>query len=257
MGGYAWQNTELVPTLWLWYAFLRSGREDIFTIAEAMTRHCSEVDIYHFGPYHGLGSRHNVRHWGCSCKEARIAMAGHHRFYYYLTGDWRTGEIMEEVRDGDKSLNNLDPLRFFYDKEKMLYPTHARSGPDWSSFCSNWMTHWERFQDDTSRTKIMTGINDLKKAPYRLVSGSDFEYDPPSGHLRYIGESSSGGSHMVVCFGAPQVWLELSLLLEDEEWNRMLAEFGQFYYMPVRNSWIIPMGNTRGVPDGMPIWRRE
>ena len=22
MGGYAWQNTELVPTLWLWYAYL-------------------------------------------------------------------------------------------------------------------------------------------------------------------------------------------------------------------------------------------
>lgn len=47
MGGYAWQNTELVPTLWLWLAFMRSGREDIFTMAEAMSRHCSEVDIYH------------------------------------------------------------------------------------------------------------------------------------------------------------------------------------------------------------------
>ena len=64
MGGYAWQNTELVPTLWLWLAFMRSGREDIFTMAEAMSRHCSEVDIYHFGPLKGLGSRHNVRHWG-------------------------------------------------------------------------------------------------------------------------------------------------------------------------------------------------
>ena len=38
MGGYAWQNTELVPTLWLWLAFMRSGREDIFTMAEAMSR---------------------------------------------------------------------------------------------------------------------------------------------------------------------------------------------------------------------------
>ena len=70
MGGYAWQNTELVPTLWLWYAYLRSGREDIFTLAEAMSRHCSEVDTYHLGKYKGIGSRHNVRHWGCPCKEA-------------------------------------------------------------------------------------------------------------------------------------------------------------------------------------------
>ena len=45
MGGYAWQNTELVPTLWLWYAFLRSGRGDIFNMAEAMSRHAADVDI--------------------------------------------------------------------------------------------------------------------------------------------------------------------------------------------------------------------
>ena len=82
MGGYAWQNTELVPTIWLWLMFLRTGREDIFSLAEAMSRHCSEVDVYHFGPLKGIGSRHNVRHWGCSCKEGRIAMAGHHRYYY-------------------------------------------------------------------------------------------------------------------------------------------------------------------------------
>lgn len=49
MGGFAWQNTELVPTYWLWLYFLRTGREDVFTVAEAMSRHCSEVDFYHFG----------------------------------------------------------------------------------------------------------------------------------------------------------------------------------------------------------------
>ena len=82
MGGFAWQNTELVPTYWLWLYFLRTGREDVFTVAEAMSRHCSEVDFYHFGPMAGIGSRHNVRHWGCSCKEPRVSMAGHHRVYY-------------------------------------------------------------------------------------------------------------------------------------------------------------------------------
>ena len=231
MGGYAWQNTELVPTLWLWYAFLRSGREDIFTMAEAMTRHCSEVDVYHFGPLKGLGSRHNVRHWGCSCKEARIAMAGHHRFYYYLTGDARLGEVFDEVKDADRSLVNMDPLRFFYDREKMVYPTHARSGPDWSSFCSNWMTAWERRKDEACREKILTGINDLKKAPLKLTSGADFEYDPESAHLRYIGEKTAGGSHLQVCMGAPEVWIETASLLDDDEWKKMLADHGKFYYL--------------------------
>src|SRR5690606_32742949 len=87
LGGCAWQNSELVPNMWLRTSFLRTGRSDIFRMAEAMTRHTSEVDAYHFGPYIGLGSRHNVVHWGCGCKEARIFMAGLHRYYYYLTAD--------------------------------------------------------------------------------------------------------------------------------------------------------------------------
>ena len=232
MGGYAWQNTELVPTLWLWLAFMRSGREDIFTMAEAMSRHCSEVDIYHFGPLKGLGSRHNVRHWGCSCKEARIAMAGHHRFYYYLTGDMRLGDVFDDVKDADEAIVTTDPLRFFFDKDKMNAPAHARSGPDWSSFCSDWMTQWERFNDDTYRNKIQIGIDDLKALPLRLTSGPDFEYDPKDSHLRYIGERTNGGSHLQVCMGAIQVWIEIADLLGDEEWKDMLAEHGRFYYLP-------------------------
>ncbi len=232
MGGYAWQNTELVPTLWLWYAYLRSGREDIFTLAEAMSRHCSEVDTYHLGRYKGIGSRHNVRHWGCPCKEARIGMAGHHRFYYYLTGDGRMADVFDDVKDADFALLEIDPMRFFYDKESMVYPTHARSGPDWSSFCSNWMTEWERHQNTEYRDKIMIGIQDLKETPLKLISGSDFEYNPENSHLRYIGERSTGGCHLQICMGASQVWIELAYLLEDEEWKKMIADFGRFYLLP-------------------------
>jgi hypothetical protein len=229
MGGFAWQNTELVPTLWLWYAFLRSGREDIYTLAEAMSRHAADVDTYHIGQYKGIGSRHNVSHWGCSCKEARIAMAGHHRVLYYISGDMRMADIFDDVKDGDFSLLNIDPLRTFYPREGMKYPTHARTGPDWSSFTSNWMTEWERHQNTDYRDKILVGIADLKKSPYQLFSGSDYEYDPASGHLGYIGETGVG-SHLALCMGAPQIWFELAELLEDEEWNRMLADYGVFYY---------------------------
>jgi hypothetical protein len=232
MGGYAWDNTELVPTLWLWYYFMRSGREDVFTLAEKLCRHASEVDVYHFGKYKGLGSRHNVRHWGCPCKEARIAMAAHHRFLYYLTGDRRLEDIFDELKDNELSFLNKDPLGDFYDKSKMVYPSHARSGPDWSSLCSNWMTQWERTEDTAYRDKILTGLNDIKKAPLQLVSGPDFEFDPESCHLRYIGERTTGGTHLQVCMGGPSVWLETADLLEDEEFHKMLADLGRFYYLP-------------------------
>ena len=242
MGGYAWQNTELVPTLWLWYAFLRSGREDIFTVAEAMSRHCSEVDTYHLGKYKGIGSRHNVSHWGCSCKEPRIAMAGHHRLYYYLTGDHRMGEILDEVKDGDFATLETDPLGLFYEKEKMVYKTHARVGPDWSTYCSNWLTAWER-GDNSYKEKIMTGIKDLQKAPLGLISGSDFEYDPASGHLRYFIENASGGSHLTVCMGGPQTWIELADVLEDETWTEMIAHYGDFYFAPLEEK----MARSNGI----------
>lgn len=234
MGGFAWQNTELVPTLWLWYAFLRTGREDIFTVAEAMSRHAGDVDMYHFGPYKGIGSRHNVLHWGDSCKEARIGMAGHHRFYYYLTGgDLRSGDVMDDSADADYALLNIDPMRVMFkdsDKEQKL-PTHARSGPDWSSFTSNWMTAWERRQDTFYRDKLKTGLQDIKNTRFKLFSGTVYEYDPATGHLGYIGENSNG-SHLALCMGGPQTWFELAEMLDDEEFKEMMADYGAFYWLP-------------------------
>lgn len=228
VGGYAWDNTELVPTLWLWLYFIRTGREDVFTVAEKLSRHASEVDVYHMGKYKGLGSRHNVRHWGCPCKEARIAMAHHHRVFYYLTGDRRLEDIFDELKDNEESFMNRDPLGDFYDKATMVYPTHARSGPDWSSLCSNWYTEWERHDDIRYKEKMLIGLNDIKATPLKLTSGPDFEFDPKSLHLRYIGERTTGGSHLQVCMGAPLVWMEMADAFDDEEFKTMIANHGRF-----------------------------
>ena len=229
LGGFAWQNTELVPNMWLWYSFLRSGRADVFRMAEAMTRHTSEVDLYHIGEYQGLGSRHNVVHWGCTAKEARIGMAHLHRFYYYLTADERTGDIIDEVRDADYATVRLDPMRAYFPKDG--HPTHVRSGPDWAAFASNWYARWERFGDVEYREKLQRGIDCLASMPHRLLSGPTFGYDPKSGNLSYLGEENYS-YHMIVAFGAPQVWLELLESLDEPRRSTfagMLAEFGEFY----------------------------
>lgn len=227
MGGFAWQNTELVPNMWLWYVFLRTGRADIFRMAEAMTRHTSEVDMYHLGEYAGLGSRHNVVHWGCGCKEARISMAGLHRFYYYLTGDERIGEILDEVKDADAATKNLDPMRALVPKDD--FPTHTRSGPDWSAFCSNWMTAWERSADESYRGKIQTGIDCFKQMPFGLCSGPTFGYDPQTSKLFHMDDGGDQSYHMVIAFGAPEVWMELVDLLQDPAWEEMIIDFGKFF----------------------------
>ncbi len=231
IGGYAWQNTELMPTMWLWLAFLRTGRGDILRMAEAMTRHASDVDVYHLGELKGLGTRHGIRHWGCPCKEIRIGMAAHYRFPYYLLGDARFEEVFEDIKDADRSLVHMDPLRYVYPKEQNVLPTHARSGPDWSAMVSNWMTEWERKQDRKYLQKILVGMQDIIEAPLGLLSGPDFEYDPETSHLRYIGESATGGTHLQIALGAPQVWMELADLLEGDDWQKQLVQYGRFYYL--------------------------
>lgn len=253
IGGCAWQNTELVPNKWLWYSFLRTGQSELFYMAEAMTRHTSETDLYHFGPYQGLGSRHNVLHFGCGCKEARIGMATLHRFYFYLTADERVGEIMDEVKDADYATVALDPMRAYFPKDE--FPTHARSGPDWSAFCANWLVQWERYESQHYLDKIKAGIESLKRSPHRLLGGPTYGYNPETGELSYIGHENYD-YHMIICMGGPQVWIELADLLEDEEWADMLAELGEFYNLSAKEKskrtngaivgkrWSIPMLST-------------
>lgn len=108
VGGWAWANTELMPDMLLWYSFLRTGRADLFRMAEAMTRHTSEVDVHHIGPFAPLGSRHNVNHWGDGAKQPRISHAGLKRFYYFLTGgDGRVGDLLHEQINADLTFNYL------------------------------------------------------------------------------------------------------------------------------------------------------
>ena len=139
VGGYAWDNTELASPSMFWYQFLRTADRRIWRMAEAMTRHCSEVDTYHAGPHAGLGSRHNVVHWGCGAKESRISEAWWNRFMYYLTADERLGDIMHEVADADTLLYTLDPMRLAQPREKYpcSAPARLRLGPEWVGYASN------------------------------------------------------------------------------------------------------------------------
>ena len=247
IGGCAWQNTELVPTYWLWLYFLRTGREDVFSMAEAMSRHCSETDIYHFGPMKGIGSRHNVRHWGCSCKEPRVSMAGHHRPMFYLTGDRRLGDVLDEVVSAADSLDNL---YFYHGGKGKFHKPNARTGPDWSSFVSNWMTADERHSDETLRNKILTGIVDISKAPMRLGSGPAFNFDAGTGSMTYIGEAHHD-IHLSLCMGAPQVWMETADMLDHELFKDMLAEYGHTYLMTDEERAAVYGEYAKGKPYGM------
>lgn len=96
-GGYAWLNSEALPDLGLWLTALRYGRADWMEASIAMTRHNRDVDMYHRGMLKGVGSRHNVNHWGCKDKEWRVSMPLVKRLHYYITGDPWTREVILET----------------------------------------------------------------------------------------------------------------------------------------------------------------
>ena len=267
VGGYAWDNTELGTPAMLWYQFLRTGDADVWRMAEAMTRHCSEVDTYHAGPHAGLGSRHNVTHWGCGAKEARISEAWWNRFYYYLTADERIGDIMHEVADADTLLYTLDPMRLAQPRE--LYPCTAparlRIGPDWFAYASNWLTEWERRQTlssalprneegdhaeslssankpdgsphyggDVRQDKgglLLAGMSSIANFPQGFFQGPlALGYDPATGIITTEADPSlQSTNHLMTIMGGFELMNELEPMIEHPKFYDAWLHHNQHY----------------------------
>ena len=223
VGGYAWDNTELGTPAMLWYQFLRTGNSDVWRMATRMTRHCSEVDTYHRGIHAGLGTRHNVLHWGCGAKEARISQAFWNRFMYYLTADERLGDIMSEVRDADTLLYTLDPLRLAQPRSAQYpctAPARLRIGPDWLAYAGNWFTEWERTGNTHYRDKILTGMHSITNMPHGLFSGPlALGYDPATGILSWEGDTAvQHTNHLCTIMGGFEFMNEMMLSIHDKPW---------------------------------------
>lgn len=257
VGGFAWDNTELASNMWLWYSFLRTGRADIWRMAEAMTRHTGEVDVYHLGPNAPLGSRHNVSHWGCGAKEARISQAAWNRFYYYLTTDERCGDLMEEVKDAEQKLYTLDPMRLAEPREQFpcTAPTRLRIGPDWLAYAGNWMTEWERTRNTNYRDKIIAGMRSIASLPNGLFTGNKaLGFDPATGRLSYEGDPTlQNTNHLMPIMGGFEVMNELLEMIDLPEWETAWLDHALRYKQQARD---ISRSNFRiSRLEGYAAWR--
>jgi hypothetical protein len=233
VGGYAWDNSELSPDLWLWYSFLRTGRADIFRMAEAMTRHTGEVDVYHAGRFKGLGTRHNVQHWGCSAKQLRISTAIYRRFYYYLTGDERVGDLMRELLDADQTFLALDPIRKI---RKEPYKPDPRAlgvgfGTDWGSLASAWFTEWERTGDAKWRDKLVAGMKSIGSLPHGFFTSGAL-FDPETGAYHLKGAGGVDVSHLSAVFGLLEIAAELIANFDVPEFERAFLQYCELYSAP-------------------------
>ena len=238
VGGWAWANTELMPDMLLWYSFLRTGRADLFRFAEAMTRHTSEVDVHHIGPFAPLGSRHNVNHWGDGAKQPRISHAGLKRFYYFLSGgDGRVGDLLREQIDADLTFNYLQrfnnshyvpdaegkpsldtrvnpfaggprpspvpaprPEEFAPRGTADQRQPYTRFGLEWMCYALNWTTEWERGGDQSWRERVTA---DMKTMAEKLDEQGRFP-----------------GRYFDMIFGGPENMWEMERMYDVPEFWR-------------------------------------
>lgn len=237
VGGFAWDNSELSPDLWLWYSFLRSGDARAFRLAEAMTRHNRDVDIYHLGRFAGLGTRHNVQHWGCSAKQLRISTAAYRRFHYFLTADERTGDVLWEVAEADKQLVNLLPTRKVNPDAAADKNTHIGIGTDWGSAAANWLTAWERSGDARYKTWLENAMRTIGSNDLGFFA-KGYHFDINSKTMTVIPADPQESnrpkrvSHLNAVFGLIEVCAELNQLLDVPEFKAAWLRYGRFYSAP-------------------------
>ncbi|MFB4268017.1 Tat pathway signal sequence domain protein [Nonomuraea sp. GTA35] len=231
VGGYAWDNSELSTDLWLWYHYLRTGDAKAFRFAEAMTRHTSEVDMYHLGKWRGLGTRHGILHWADSAKQVRISNAGYKRFYYFLTADERIGDVMHDLIDSDRSFLVLDPGRKINGGEP-FDPDPKALGvgqtTDWGSLAMAWLAEWERGGDPIARTKLINGATTIAALPNGWVQGG-VTYNLADGRFNPMTEKSVSVGSLSSVFGLIEVMTELIGLIDDQAVKAKWLEFCRLY----------------------------
>ncbi|WP_338701746.1 Tat pathway signal sequence domain protein [Streptomyces sp. Q6] len=235
IGGYAWDNSELGTDLWLWYHFLRSGKAEVFRFAEAMTRHTGEVDVYHLGTWAGLGTRHGVQHYADSAKQVRISTAANRRFYYFLTGDERTGDLLSELADVEETFTVLDPQRKVRSDGYEPGDRHALSvgfGTDWGGISAAWLTEWERQGPKAakSRTKLLNSLRTIAAQPNGFFTGAGL-LDADTGKFAVTTDTTVSVSHLSAVFGLVETNSELVTLLgaQEPEFARAWLDYAQYY----------------------------
>ncbi|TGJ87962.1 hypothetical protein E0Z10_g855 [Xylaria hypoxylon] len=229
IGGYAWDNSELSPDLFIWNYFLRTGRADVYRFAEAHVRHTSEVDVYHLGPYSGFGTRHGVQHWSDSAKQIRVSTPIFRQIFYYISGgDERIGELIHDLMDADKAFLIVDPRR----KIRVNNGTGGTApdptaidldlGIDFSGLAAIWLIEWERRGPrwEEARSKLnatMQGIASLKNGfvtglgLYNIYTG---EVKPPLADPENQGHVEV--SHLSASFGLPEIVAQITQYLGDD-----------------------------------------
>jgi hypothetical protein len=218
-GGRGYINNEGMPCLGLWQAYFATGREDAFVMARAMTRHNADIDSYHLGPHAGLGSRHNVNHWGDMCKEPRISQPVDKKFLYYLTGDRSVLDLVRVMLD-------------MFDRS-LAKPTRWPATAHIPALVSTLLVAQETGMADVNdwlkalADSLAQGVNELGQMCAWI------EVDASRRTARALPESGPISFMMFSCFGGVQSFAELAERYDHDALRQALVRMARYQMLPV------------------------
>ncbi len=217
-GGWGYINDEAMPCLGLWQAYLLTGREDVFHMARAMTRHNADIDSRHLGPWSGYGSRHNINHWGDTCMDRRVSQPIGKRFLYYLTGDRTVLDLAELVLEsfrrqppGLRALNMTCDVPSLVATLMLLTESGLTEGEAW--------------------------LRDLADAIAQSIDGNGILadrllVDGPGRTAKCIDAPGPVGFIMFSCFGGTQAFAELAEHYDHDPLRQGLVRLARYQMLP-------------------------
>jgi hypothetical protein len=211
-GGYAWLNTEGLPDHGLWLSALRGARTDWLEAAIEMSRHNRDVDVYHRGELRGVGTRHNVNHWGCPDKEWRISMPLVRRLHYYVTADPWTAEVIRNT--------------------VAVYQSHERTAviaPSMTAAVSGILTKWE-MSGDPADGEVVRRLGDAYaravRADGQFIQRLHANLATGDGHPE--GDNVMGNHFFMDSFGGQHVLVDLAELTDHQELSAAIVRYAEF-----------------------------
>jgi hypothetical protein len=199
-----------------------------------MTRHTGEVDVYHLGRFKGLGSRHNVQHWGCSAKQVRISNAAYRRMYYYLTADERVGDLLQENIESHRAYLSLLPTRKIHGPKPPVPGPNGTAayvgvGTDFGAIASAWLTDWERTNSERARDRLTSAMRSIAALPHGFFSGGGM-MNVETGVFEAVGPANRiSASHLNAVFGLVEVCAELIQLLDVPAFEQAWLAYCELY----------------------------
>jgi hypothetical protein len=168
----------------------------------------------------------------------RISTATNRRYYYYLTGDERVGDLMREQVEAGRALVRWPPgrkLAFAATKGDQARGETVDAtkvgvsfGTDWGSMAGAWLTEWERTGDPRTRDRLVASMRTLGRQPHGLFTNG-LTINVETGAFAVSTETGISVSHLNAVFGLVEVCAELIQLLDVPEFRQVWLDYCELY----------------------------